>query len=415
MLGKGTYNPRARTGIFRVIENLAIELTQRNYISLFCATQNIGSYFESIDYLASNELLSEISLAKPKISQQILTILQDAHTYKYNHKINTQILGLAKRLLIISANNLFQSYAINDNDLRNAEIFHSPFYPVPSFINRHSRIKKVITIHDLIPILYPEFFQFKENSLIHNVVKSISNDTWITCTSQSTKYDLCNYLPALDPNKVHVTHLGASKLFYQCKDEVIINNVKIKFGIPDSQYILSLSTLEPRKNIKQTIRCFARILAEERINDLVLVLAGTKGWDFTEIFDEINANPSVRDKIIFTGYIPDEDLAPLYNGAIMFVYPSFYEGFGLPPLEAMQCGIPVITSNTSSLPEVVGNAGIMIPPDDADSLCQAMLSIYKSSDLREQMSKSSLKQANKFSWEACAEKTINAYQAAITQ
>ena len=113
-----------------------------------------------------------------------------------------------------------------------------------------------------------------------------------------------------------------------------------------------------------------------------------------------------------TGYVPDKDLAPLYSGAMMFVYPSFYEGFGLPPLEAMQCGVPVITSNTSSLPEVVGEAGMMVDPQDADELCQAMLKIYNSAEVRQKMSVDSLAQAQKFSWKRCAEQTIDTYKAA---
>ena len=164
----------------------------------------------------------------------------------------------------------------------------------------------------------------------------------------------------------------------------------------------------------QTIKCFSRLAQDNALNDLSLVLVGTKGWAFDPIFKEIAANPKIRDRIIVTGYVDDKYLAPLYSGAMMFVYPSFYEGFGLPPLEAMQCGVPVITSNTSSLPEVVGKAGIMIDPEDADALCQAMLTIYDSTEVRQKMSADSLAQASKFSWQKCAEQTINAYKASIT-
>ena len=195
----------------------------------------------------------------------------------------------------------------------------------------------------------------------------------------------------------------------------MLEQVRKKFGIPNGPYILSLSTLEPRKNIAQTIRCFVRLLEQEKIDDLSLVLVGSKGWDYDSIFEEIAASPKIRDRIIVTGYAADEDLAPLYSGATMFVYPSFYEGFGLPPLEAMQCGVPVITSNTSSLPEVVGEAGIMVDPHDADELSQAMLKIYNSTDARQRMSLESLEQAQKFSWKRCAEQTIDTYKAAVAE
>ena len=217
----------------------------------------------------------------------------------------------------------------------------------------------------------------------------------------------------INPDRVVVTHWAASELFYLCDNDSEIESVKKKYQIPDAPYVLSLSTLEPRKNIDHTIRCFARLVEQENIHDLYLVLVGTKGWDFEKIFEELANSPKLKDRIIITGYVDDEDLAPLYSGAMAFVYPSFYEGFGLPPLEAMQCGVPVITSNTSSLPEVVGGAGIMVAPTDADALAQSMLDLYNNSDLREQMSFNSIEQAKKFSWQKCTQQTIDAYKAAL--
>ena len=193
-------------------------------------------------------------------------------------------------------------------------------------------------------------------------------------------------------------------------------DVRERYGIPPgSPYLLSLSTLEPRKNLAHTIRSFAAIVQSNAAPGLHLVLAGGKGWLFDDIIYEIKlAGTAVRDRIILTGFVEDTDLAPLYSGATAFVFPSLYEGFGLPPLEAMQCGTPVITSNTSSLPEVVGDAGIMLDPKDQDGLCQAMLDVYNKPELRSQMSQKSLAQAAKFSWERCAEETISAYRTAIS-
>ncbi len=148
---------------------------------------------------------------------------------------------------------------------------------------------------------------------------------------------------------------------------------------------------------------------------LHLVLVGKKGWLDNNIHSEIsNLYPRLRERIIFTGYVPDEDLAPLYSGSLVFVYPSVYEGFGLPPLEAMQCGTPVITSNTSSLPEVVGNAGITVAPLDEDSLCHSIWELYQNDSLRNSLSTKSIEQAAKFSWEKCLQQTISAYIATAT-
>ena len=202
--------------------------------------------------------------------------------------------------------------------------------------------------------------------------------------------------------------------FYVCEDSQKVKSIRSKYRIPDTPYILSLGTLEPRKNIDTLIKGFARLVQEQNLKDLHLVLVGTHGWQYEKIFDEISKSGSVKDRIIFTGYVDDADLAALYSAALVFVYPSFYEGFGLPPLEAMQCGTPVITSNTSSLPEVVGDAGIMLDPKDTDGLCHSIFEIYGQSALRESMSRKSSEQAKKFSWEKCIQETIDVYKTALS-
>jgi glycosyltransferase involved in cell wall biosynthesis len=141
---------------------------------------------------------------------------------------------------------------------------------------------------------------------------------------------------------------------------------------------------------------------------------GTLGWSYERIFQSLpSTSESLRSRVILTGYVPDEDLSAIYSGASVFVYPSLYEGFGLPPLEAMQCGVPVITSNTSSLPEVVGTAGILIDPQQGDELCQALLKVLSSAELQAQMSQKSLEQADRFSWEQCVEQTALIYRTAL--
>jgi glycosyltransferase involved in cell wall biosynthesis len=302
------------------------------------------------------------------------------------------------------------NYFFSNRDL---DIYHSPFHEIPAVI-KNKKIKKFQTIYDLIPVLHPEFFEFKEDHLIKGVLDSLNRDTFVLCISESTKNDLCSYSDKIDPEKVFVVPLAASENFYRCTDTATIAAARSKYGIPPmARYFLSVSTLEPRKNIDQTIKAFIKILQEQKADDLYLVLTGTKGWDYGRIFSEIANSIDFKERIILTGYVPDEDLAPLYSGALGFVYPSFYEGFGLPPLEAMQCGTPVITSNTSSLPEVVGDAGIMVAPTDLDALCQAMLDLFQDEELRRTMSERSLARAKQFSWEKYTQDVINAYKTAL--
>jgi glycosyltransferase involved in cell wall biosynthesis len=420
VLGVGHHNQRARTGVFRVVENIAYGLKKSKACELsFCtSTQYAPNIQSSLDYLDANPELAEV----PFHINKSWKFRQGCQ--KIEHKLNTQTqkaefpqiipLKIARKLTCFFNRKTARFYnPIEPISLTEANIYHSPFEPIPSLVKQSKNLHKFLSIHDLIPILYPEFFKSHEDTPAKRAINGLDAESWALCVSQRTKDDLCNYSKSINPSRVFVTHLAASELFYQCTNSLQIKLVRKKYQIPDVPYILSLSTLEPRKNIEHTIRCFSALVHQEKIQDLHLVLVGTKGWDYDSIFSEVTKNPTLKERVIVTGYIADEDLAALYSGAMTFVYPSFYEGFGLPPLEAMQCGVPVITSNTSSLPEVVGDAGIMLDPKDTDGLCQSLLKLYYDSSLRKSMSERSLKQAKNFSWERCTQETIKAYEIAL--
>ncbi|MBD2121669.1 glycosyltransferase family 1 protein [Trichocoleus sp. FACHB-262] len=424
VLGAGYYHPRARTGIFRVVENIAYGLASSKECDLsFCAGESFQQLNCSLDYLKFSSLFKEISLPETdiiKIKRGLDTKICDLNLEISNIGNEAQIRLLYLKIwrkLLYSIDKIVgdkSNYLICPKSLEQTDIFHSPFYPIPEQARQRKNKYVFLTVYDLIPIMFPQFFEFDEDHLLNKILDSLDPESWVICISDSTKNDLCNKFPEIDPLRVFVTPLAASELFYPCNDPEQISSIRKKYNLPEAPYILSLSTLEPRKNIDHTIRCFVKLSQQEHIKDLYLVLVGTKGWDYSKIFDEISHHQYLKDRIIVTGYVADEDLAALYSGAIAFVYPSFYEGFGLPPLEAMQCGVPVITSNTSSLPEVVGDAGIMVSPTDADALCQSMLEIYNNPSLRETMSLSSIERSKQFSWEKCTQETINAYKTALS-
>lgn len=296
--------------------------------------------------------------------------------------------------------------------VRSSDIYHSPYSPIPG-IAKTGKAKAFLTVHDLIPIMQPQYFKEEGIPFVRVAVESILPEGWAFCVSESTKNDLCNSFP-IDPERVFVTHLAASRyLFYKLKSSDKIREVQAKYAIPPEPYFLSLCTFEPRKNIDQTIRSFINFIEQQHISDLNLVLIGTKGWNYEKIFQEITDSGTYRSRIFVTGFVNDEDLVYLYNGARAFVYPSFYEGFGLPPLEAMQCGTPVITSNTSSLPEVVGDAGIMINPHDGDALCDAMYKLFNDTELATELSRKSIMQAAKFSWDNFIQRTVEGYEKVV--
>ncbi|WP_407896859.1 glycosyltransferase family 4 protein [Scytonema sp. NUACC26] len=380
----------------------------------FCVSQNLPVLVQCLDYLISNKNLEKKSLAYSKQQEYIARKLYN-YNIGLNQSQNTLPLKVVKKFYRV-ANRLAEKYLppLNDNILQNIDVFHSPCFALTPLVQAAKKVKKFLTVHDLIPILYPNLFEDNNDENLKKILNSISPEDYVTCVSNSTKNDLCSYLKDINPEQVFVTHLAAAPdVFYPCSNSEQIVRVRNKYRIPNANYILSLCTLEPRKNIDHVIRCFAKLIQEQNIKDLYLVLVGTKGWSYNKIFEEVTNFPLAKERIILTGYVADEDLAALYSGALAFTYLSFYEGFGLPPLEAMQCGVPVISSNTSSLPEVVGDAAIMLDPLDTDMLCQSILELYNNSSLRERMSLKSIEQAKRFSWERCARETVKAYEIAV--
>jgi glycosyltransferase involved in cell wall biosynthesis len=377
----------------------------------FCACNSLEQLIQSTISLSNHPTFKNKQFCPP--GNVLLHQVARVCTKIYPDKLSTETQRVRRRVVSFFLKRLTTFYhSINRDALDDADIFHSTFFPLPAYIYRSSALQRFITIYDMIPVLFPEYFETQITKNFTEIIRSIRTDDWVIAISQSTKNDFCDRM-GFDPSRVFVTPLAASELFYRCNDSMQHIQVRRRYRIPDGAYALSLCTFEPRKNIDHTIRCFVRTVREQRIPDLNLVLVGTKGWDFDRIFSEITSDPEMQSRIIVTGYVPDQDLASLYSNAMMFVYPSLYEGFGLPLLEAMQCGVPVISSNTSSLPEVVGDAGLMVPPTDGDALCQAMLNLYKNSNLRAQMALKSLERSRRFSWEKCARETLVAYKTAL--
>ncbi len=412
VLGTGLYSQGARTGVARVVDNLRSALTEENDVDLlYCVSHSLEQYVqlrinsEIFDAFDCNSLCPPQNLFAKLITHVASEIYPKQNLLK-NNLIRYRFLCVF--LKVVGA--LCRDGALSD--MKGIDIFHSPFYPFPESIKGLKKIQRFITVHDLIPILCPHYFGGTKDHLAHRIIQSIGPDDWVLANSEFTKKDLCNYAK-IDPSRVFVTPLAASKMFYRCTDPKQLLGVRKRYGLPDGPYVLSVCTLEPRKNIDQVIRSFIQLIQEQHIRDLNLVLVGTKGWDIDRVFSEIDHAATLRARIVVTGYVPDEDLPPLYSGAMMFVYPSFYEGFGLPPLEAMQCGVPVITSNTSSLPEVVGDAGIMVDPSDGEGLSQAMLDVFSQPALRDSLSWKSLQRSQIFSWEKCSKSTIEAYKVAL--
>lgn len=410
MLGHGHALPFFRTGIFRVVENLALGLYRAdNCQTTFCTSAS--NYSNCRSYLDSYQDLKGYKLSQPT---DLLSYI-----YSYAEPIRVEISKLPEKNWKAPLRNFYyfgKKYvrSIERTDIESADIFHSPASPIPERLLSERNITKFITIHDLIPIVHPEYCNSAGTDYMNAILDSIKPDTFVTCDSEATKQDFMTCMPFFDPAMVSVIYLAAGSEFHCCTDEIRIQQIRQKYEIPaESRYFLALSTLQPRKNFERIIKSFVQLQQQENIQDLFLVLVGANGWSYDQIYKEVDSAGELAGKIILTGYVPDEDLAPLYSGAIAFLYPSLYEGFGLPPLEAMQCGTPVITSNNSSLPEVVGDAAVMIDPRDEDAICQAMLDICNDEGLRQRLSVLSIERAKTFDWDKTTSETLKAYKKAL--
>jgi glycosyltransferase involved in cell wall biosynthesis len=399
-----------RTGIFRVVENISQGLHKaKNCNTTFCASH--CNYGDCRNFLDSYPVFHGYTFSQPA---NLLTSV-----YNYAEPFRIRMSHLRGKEWKIPMKKIYHSAKIfaepiNIKDIKTADIFHSPFLAVPRQINLEKRMNKFITINDLTPFIYPEYYPSATVEHMRIIFSSIQPDTFVTCISESTKQDFLRHMPWFDPAMVSVVYLAAADHFQYCKNSYLIQQIRQRYGIPsESNYFLALSTLQPHKNFERTVHSFIRLMREEHIKDLHLVIAGSAGWNHQRINKEIENSGKLADRIILTGFVPDEDLAPLYSGAIAFLYPSLYEGFGLPPLEAMQCGTPVITSNNSSLPEVVGDAALMVDPKDTEALCQAMLDIYKNEALRTKLSQASLERAKMFNWEKTTGQYIESYKRAL--
>jgi glycosyltransferase involved in cell wall biosynthesis len=285
---------------------------------------------------------------------------------------------------------------------KNINLVHSLHYSFPLFT---FKAKKVVTIHDLTFFLYPELHEpFKRFYFRFFIRLSVYLCDKIICVSESTKKDLVSRF-SRSSNKIEVIPLGNDNRFCVNLDRNEIVRVKKKHNI-SNEYILFIGTLEPRKNIINLIHAFYKIHKIEKKYQLVIV--GKKGWYFQSIFDLVTKY-NLSDSIIFTGFIDEEEKPFIISGAKIFVYPSIYEGFGIPVLESIACGVPTITSNISSLPEVVGDAALLIDPLDETSIFQAINELLNNTALRNDLITKSLTQAKKFSWENTTLKTINRY------
>jgi glycosyltransferase involved in cell wall biosynthesis len=290
----------------------------------------------------------------------------------------------------------------NPVDLLHVQYTAPPFAPCPI----------VTTIHDLAFEHLPETFNRRSWMQMRLTVRlTARRAAHIITVSDYSRADIIRTY-RIPPERITVTPEAAAESFFPVRNETELKRIRETYGIQEN-YILSLSSIQPRKNLVRLIEaysCLRGVRPEVKLPQLVLV--GKRGWLEHETFRAAERS-ALGNEILFTGYVPEGDLAALYSGAICFVYPSYFEGFGLPVVEAMQCGVPVIAGNRTSLPEVLGNAGVLFDPFDTQALVKSLTQVLGDPEYRAELSSKGLERARNFKWQKTAQMTLGVYERAV--
>lgn len=284
------------------------------------------------------------------------------------------------------------------------DVFFSPTHYIPQFIP--DRVKKVVTIFDLSFLRFPDMFTKKDLWQLTNWTKfSVKNSDHIITISQCSKEDIVkNY--GFKKDKITVAYPGYNKEKFKPKEVKSERN-------PKESYLIYIGTLQPRKNLIRLMEAFARVVKDVKNLKLVIVGKttgeGKQGWMYEDIL-KTPAELGIKEKVEFEGYLPADELADLLRGAVAFIQPSLWEGFGIPVVEAMACGVPVIVSNVSSLPEIVGKAGLLVDPYSIDQMEQAIRTIVADKKLQQKYSKEGIERAKDFSWDKMAQEVLKVFE-----
>jgi len=328
---------------------------------------------------------------------------------------------------LIQCHNNIASKVIPIPGLLKESLFPKPFSIMNSWLKKYDiyhateflsydkglKIPQVLTVHDLALVRFPEHRGEKESKRHIKILKEAClHANSIVSVSESTKNDIIKYFD-IPSDKINVVYSGYNKIFRKTDDKNNDDKIIKKYEI-DSSFILFVGTIEPRKNIINLMKAFEKF--GEKYPDLQyqLIIIGKKGWN-TDLTEESYSHNRLRSRIKFLDYVEDKDLLCFYNNCELFCYPSIFEGFGFPPLEAMACGAPVVTSRVSSLPEICGKAAYYIDPSNPESIYESFVRIIFNKELREDMKKKSLLQARKFSWEKCVKETHGVYERCLKQ
>ncbi|WP_027218654.1 glycosyltransferase family 4 protein [Butyrivibrio fibrisolvens] len=397
-------NSSARSGLYNCAYNILAELTKNNAIEVkyYCDPRVISKYRYAIeDFSIDSPInLTNLNFFFSSVREYAINLRNQKKKENklFSRKALTLAIKVIEHIIAILPSNM---------DLSGVDCFFSPHGIIPNAILRMKSIKKAQILHDLIPLVLDVNL---DKTWSIKLINSMQNDVLYFSNSENTKKDFIHFNSTINEKNIIVVPHACSPMFNDAIiSESSINQVRKKYDIDSSKYIFSLCSLAPNKNLVRIVRTFLEFIETEAINDLLFVIGGAS-WDHpytNELFEKIGKMKGFHEYIKMIGYVDNCDLPSLYAGGLFFVYTSLYEGFGVPPLEAMTCGCPVIVSNSSSLPEVVGDAAIKIDCQDDNQHIEAYKRYYYDDDYRAKMASNGRKRSKLFSWKITTKKMID--------
>lgn len=402
----------------RFLEILATELAKSGECELFfSAAQSLKLLNRTLDYLGQHKEFSHVPLLRPRFPTQLYRSYHRWIQSLYTRPPFKLAGRFFRRLMSegLKGINYFLS-PFDPKATKNMDIFRAHIASLSPWMPRcNGQPKRIIHIDNLLPLLGPKPSSELDIDFNRRLLKKVRPEDWITSVSHTVKNDILSVADWIDPMRIRVIHLGASGAFRPASDQKEIDFIRTKFKIPEGPYLFSFNHISPSKNTLLAVQTFKALIQEEGLKDLSLVLAGYPYEPRGPLGVVLENSLEVKKRVIFTGFIfSDPDLASLYSGALAFIYPTLFEGFGLPQLEAMQCGAPVIASNRTAIPEVGGDAAVLIDPAHVDKFGEVVLKIYRNPEYRKKLIALSLAQAKKFSWEKCIRETLDTYKMALS-